>query len=84
VRPCICDQKIRMAPAIFRSFRSVFGMGRPRAPSMIASASSALVFSAAALSMAGRPSSDPIAAEHQSVEHGILETVSHVVTCYSR
>ena len=75
------DQKIRMAAAIFRSFRGVFGSGRPRAPCAIASARRLLRLLSGG-DFDGRARlvrSGEVAAKHQSVEGRILHAMTHVI-----
>jgi hypothetical protein len=55
VTPCTRDQHARKAPAIFRWFREVFGIARPKPPFTMTPISRPLVVSAAARSIAGRP-----------------------------
>ena len=80
VKPCTRDQHARIAPAIFRSLRAVWGITCPSPPAMITPASSTLVFSASASSMSGaiviRPAQ--ITSEHQAIERRIFNAMIDV------
>ena len=82
VSPCTRDQHAKIAPAILRSFRGVFGIGRPRPPATMTSDKQSLgllgfgEFDDRTLMI--RPAQ--IASEHQIVERRVFDAMVDVST----